>query len=117
MARRPLVRPAGDANAWRRDPSEDGGWAQLPQMSSDAYATGITLFALHEAGIPVAHDAYRKGVAFLLRNQYANGAWFVKTRAFPVQQQMESGYPFGYHQWISAAAASWASLAIGLTLP
>jgi len=52
-----------------------------------------------------------------LKNQYKDGSWFVKTRSFPVQPQFESGYPFGYNQWISAAAASWASLAIAYTLP
>ena len=41
----------------------------------------------------------------------------MKTRAFPVQPQMDSGYPFGYNQWISAAGASWSSIAIAYTLP
>lgn len=44
-------------------------------------------------------------------------AWFVKTRAYPVQPYFESGYPFGRNQWISAAGAGWASLAIANTLP
>jgi hypothetical protein len=95
----------------------DGGWAQRDQYTSDAYATGMSLFALHEAGTSVTSDVYRKGVAFLLRNQYQNGAWFVKTRAYPVQPYFESGYPFGRNQWISAAGASWASMAIANTLP
>ncbi len=94
-----------------------GGWAQLSHLTTDAYATGISLYALHEAGIPVTHPAYQKGIQFLLRNQYRDGSWFVKTRSFPVQPQFESGYPFGYNQWISAAGASWASLAIAHTLP
>ena len=95
----------------------DGGWPQRDQDSPDAYATGMSLFALHEAGTSVTSDVYRKGVAFLLRNQYQNGAWFVKTRAYPVQPYFESGYPFGRNQWISAAGAGWASLAIANTLP
>ena len=95
----------------------DGGWSQLPQLATDAYATGQSLMALHEAGISVTADSYRKGVAFLLKTQYQNGAWFVKTRSFPTQPYYESGYPFGHNQWISAAGASWASLAIAQTLP
>jgi hypothetical protein len=55
-------------------------------------------------------------VDWLLKNQYADGTWFVKTRSFPVQPQQESGYPFGYNQWISAGAACWATLAIARTL-
>ncbi len=103
--------------AWIAGQRSDGGWAQLPHFEPDAYATGITLYALHEAGIPVTHPAYQKGVRFLLANQHQDGSWFVTTRSFPVQPQMESGYPFGYNQWISAAGASWASLAIANTLP
>ena len=95
----------------------DGGWPQRDQYAPDAYATGMSLFALHEAGTSVTSDVYRKGVAFLLRNQYQNGAWFVKTRAYPIQPYFESGYPFGRNQWISAAGAGWASLAIAKTLP
>ena len=97
--------------------SPDGGWPQREEYIPDAYATGMSLFALHEAGTSVTSDVYRKGVAFLLRTQYQNGAWFVKTRAYPTQQYFESGYPFGRNQWISAAGASWASLAIARTVP
>ena len=95
----------------------DGGWSQLPQLDADAYATGISLYALHQAGVAATEDVYKKGVTFLLKNQYKDGAWFVKTRSFPVQPHMDSGYPFGFNQWISAAGASWASLAIAYTLP
>jgi ankyrin repeat protein len=94
----------------------DGGWSQLDYRTSDAYATGISLYALHEAGLPVTAEAYRKGVAYLLKNQYADGSWLVKTRAYPVQPFFESGFPFGPHQWISAAGTSWASIALALTL-
>ena len=58
-----------------------------------------------------------RGAVFLLKSQYQNGAWFVKSRAYPVQPYFESGYPFGHNQWISATAAGWASLAIAETLP
>jgi hypothetical protein len=95
----------------------DGGWAQRDEYQSDAYATGESLYALRQAGTPAAAELYRKGVAFLLKNQYRNGAWFVKSRAYPTQPYFESGYPFGHNQWISAAAASWAALAIAETLP
>jgi N-acyl-D-amino-acid deacylase len=95
----------------------DGGWSQLPQLDPDAYGTGISLYALHQAGVPVTGDAYRKGVEFLLKNQHKDGSWFVKTRSYPVQPHLDSGYPYGFNQWISAAGSSWASLAIAYTLP
>jgi len=94
-----------------------GGWAQADQFGPDAYATGLSLYALRESGMPVTAEVYRNGVAFLLKNQYQDGSWLVKTRSYPVQPYFESGYPFGHNQWISAAGASWASLAIAHTLP
>jgi squalene cyclase len=94
-----------------------GGWSQLSQLDADAYATGLSLFALHEAGMSVAHDVYRKGVRFLLSTQYPDGSWLVRTRSFPVQLYFESGFPYGRHQWISAAGTAWAARAIALTLP
>ena len=66
---------------------------------------------------PPTDEAYRKGVAFLLGSQYQDGPWLVKTHSFPVQRYFESGFPFGRHQWISAAGTTWASLAIAQTLP
>jgi ankyrin repeat protein len=95
----------------------NGGWAQRDGYQPDAYATGESLYALHAAGVSTTSDVYRKGVAFLLKTQYKNGAWFVKSRAYPTQLYFESGYPFGHNQWISEAGASWASLAIAATLP
>jgi hypothetical protein len=90
----------------------DGGWSQLPALESDAYATGIALFALHEARVPVTHRTYRSGMAYLLSTQAADGTWHVKTRALPFQPYFESGYPYGPDQWISAAAAAYATLAL-----
>jgi hypothetical protein len=94
-----------------------GGWSQLPQLDADAYATGLSLVALHEAGMRVTDEAYRKGVRFLLTTQYADGSWLVRTRSFPTQPYFESGFPFGPHQWVSAAGTAWAAQAIALTLP
>ena len=94
-----------------------GGWSQFGRTEADAYATGLSLYALHVAGMSPNHEVYRKGVAFLLRTQYPDGAWLVKTHAFPVQRYFESGFPFGRHQWISAAGTSWATLAIAEILP
>jgi hypothetical protein len=100
-----------------RDHQErNGGWSQFGRTDPDAYATGLSLFALHRAGVSTTSAAYRNGVAFLLRTQYPDGAWLVRTHAFPVQVYFESGFPFGRHQWISAAGTSWATAAIAATL-
>jgi N-acyl-D-amino-acid deacylase len=94
-----------------------GGWSQLPSLQPDAYATGLSLVALNEAGTRVDDRVYRRGVEFLLSTQYSDGAWLVRTRAFPVQPYFESGFPFDRHQWISAAGTAWAAQAIARTLP
>jgi hypothetical protein len=96
---------------------DDGGWPQLPTMGSDAYATGEALYALHLAGkMKIKHDAYQKGVRYLLRTQAPDGSWHVKTRSFPVQPYFESGFPYRHDQWISAAGTSWASMALSLAV-
>ncbi len=93
----------------------DGGWAQLPSLNSDAYATGQALVALADSGaVPTSHAAYARGVQFLLRTQFADGSWFVKSRAIPLQPYFESGFPFGRDQFISAAGTNWAARALAL---
>jgi ankyrin repeat protein len=101
----------------RAEQEAGGGWSQFGRTAPDAYATGLSLFALCVAGVPPTDAAYQKGVAFLLGTQYQDGTWLVKTHSFPVQRYFESGFPFGRNQWISSAGTSWASLAIAQTLP
>lgn len=113
----PRPRVAAAIAEVRNQQEPGGGWSQFARTDPDAYATGLSLYALHVAGVPPTDAAYRKGVAFLLGTQYQDGAWLVKTHSFPVQRYFESGFPFGRHQWISAAGTSWASLAIAQTLP
>jgi len=114
-APRPRVEEAMRDVRTRQD--ADGGWSQFGRTAPDAYATGLSLYALCVAGVPPTDDAYKRGVAFLLGTQYQDGTWLVKTHSFPVQRYFESGFPFGRHQWISTAGTSWASLAIAQTLP
>lgn len=96
----------------------DGGWAQLAEMESDAYATGSVLVALHQAGgLSPAEPAYRKGVRYLISTQLDDGSWHVKTRSNPIQTYYESGYPHGPDQFISIAAAGWSTTALAFALP
>jgi ankyrin repeat protein len=91
----------------------DGGWAQLPTLGSDAFATGQALVALKEAGVLVTTDApYQRGVQFLLATQLEDGSWYVKSRSLPFQPYFESDFPHGPDQWISAAATNWAAMAL-----
>lgn len=113
----PKARIAEAIKAIRDRQEAGGGWSQFARTDADAYATGLSLYALHVAGVAATDPAYRKGVAFLLGSQYQDGAWLVRTHSFPTQRYFESGFPFGRHQWISAAGTSWAALAIAQTLP
>jgi ankyrin repeat protein len=95
----------------------DGGWPQNPYLESDSYATGETLFALHEAGILKTSDpVYEKGVQFLLRTQHEDGSWYVKSRAPKLQPYFQSGFPYDHDQWISMAGTQWATIALALSL-
>lgn len=93
----------------------DGGWAQLPSLASDAYATGQALVALKQVGaLAVSAPAYQRGIHFLLNTQLGDGSWYVKSRAIPVQPYFDNGFPHGPDQWISAAATNWATMALAL---
>jgi ankyrin repeat protein len=97
----------------------DGSWSQLPGVAGEAYATGEALYALHVSGeLPTKDAVYQRGVQWLLRNQLADGSWFMPTRAVPVQPHtFESGFPHGWHQFASDGASSWATMALLFTLP
>jgi len=94
---------------------EDGGWAQLPGLKSDAYATGQAIYALRvAAGWERANPGVGRGIRFLLKTQLADGTWYVRRRAFPFQPTMNSHFPHGRDGWISAAGTSWAVMALSL---
>jgi ankyrin repeat protein len=96
----------------------DGGWAQLPGMRSDAYATGQALYALAVAGgVDVQSDAYRKGTDYLLRTQDSDGSWFVHKRATPLNNYFDAAFPHGESQYSSFNGTAWATMALLETLP
>jgi ankyrin repeat protein len=97
----------------------DGGWPQRRELSSDAYATGMTLSALAEAGIVKPETdtkVYQRGVKFLLATQATDGSWHVISRAAKLQPYFESGFPYGHDQWISSMGTGWAANALALAL-
>jgi ankyrin repeat protein len=98
------------------DQRRDGGWSQLEHLSSDAYATGLTLYALMITGaVPASHDTVTRGAQFLRRTQGADGTWHVRRRAVPFQPPMQSGFAHGSDSWISSAGTSWAVLALTMS--
>jgi len=99
------------------DQRPDGGWAQLPNLKSDAYATGQALYALHEAGgLPVMDQSYSRGVKYLLRTQDDDGSWFVNKRASPANNHFNAGFPNGKSQYSSFIGTCWATMALAETV-
>ena len=96
---------------------EDGGWSQLPTLESDSYATGQALYALYETGQLKTNDpAFEKGIAFLLKTQYEDGSWKVKSRSIPFVPFVQNGFPHDKDQFISAAGTNWATMALTLAV-
>ena len=56
--------------------------------------------------------ALRKGIQYLRKTQLEDGTWHVATRAFPFQPLVDTGFPHGRDQWVSAAATSWAAIVL-----
>ena len=91
----------------------DGGWGQNPNLPSDAYATGETLWALQEThSLKVSDPVYQKAVKYLLSTQWEDGSWYVRSRAPKFQPYFQSGFPFDHDQWISSTATAWATVAL-----
>jgi ankyrin repeat protein len=99
----------------------DGGWAQLPPRSSDAYATGEALVALFEAGVGPADPVFQRGLSYLLHTQLPDGSWRVETRmheqALVSPPHFETGFPHGDDQMISVMGTAWATRALLRALP
>ena len=110
-ADRAVVKEATDALLAAQE--ENGGWAQLPGLNADAYATGLALVVLHETqGLTDTHDGSGRGVRFLLRTQQSDGSWFVHKRAASFNRHFESGFPHGKHQFSSFTGTAWATMAL-----
>ncbi len=95
----------------------DGGWSQMPNTPSDAYATGRALYALHVGGaLPTSDPTYKKGVAYLLKTQDPDGTWFTAKRAIPANNYFDGGFPHGESQYASFNATCWATMALMQTV-
>lgn len=105
------------AEALANDQRSNGGWSQLPGLAPDAYATAQALYTLQRTADPKRFEAtLENGKRFLISEQLDDGTWHVRRRAFPFQPTMDSGFPHGRDSWISAAASSWAVMALSTSL-
>jgi squalene-hopene/tetraprenyl-beta-curcumene cyclase len=60
----------------------DGGWGWRTGEPSDAFGTGLALYALARSGLPASDGDVRRAITFLQTTQRPDGAWPVpSTRA------------------------------------
>ncbi len=87
----------------------DGGWSQtVPELKSDAFATGQTLYVLSLAGYSAERPEIKRGMDFLVATQTPDGSWPMISRSTP------DGSP-GSSKLLSpinCAASSWATLGL-----
>jgi len=92
----------------------DGGWSQtVPELKSDAFATGQTLYALSLAGFTTERPEIQRGIDFLVATQKPDGSWPMTSRATP------NGSPGSATLLtpITCAASSWATLGLARLVP
>ena len=85
---------------------------------SDGYATGLIVYTLREAGLPVDHPAVRKGLLWLKANQHdieidhsIRSAWRAHSLNFDREHGGEKGEPWR-RMFMSDAATAFAILAL-----
>jgi hypothetical protein len=105
------LRPAIDELLAQQQP--DGGWRQMPEMKSDAFATGQTLYVLALAGCTAERPEIKRAIAFLVGTQKPDGSWPMTSHASP------DGKPGSAKLLtpITCAAASWATLGLSQIVP
>lgn len=65
---------------------EDGGWGWLTDAESDAFATGMAIYALKRIGGSESQDAILAAEEFLIRTQQPDGSWRVRSTKAKNQQ-------------------------------
>ena len=93
----------------------DGGWSQRAELQTDAYATGLAIYALKESGSELPSAAGDRASQYLRSTQRADGSWHVRSRSAKFQPYFDGGFPYEHDQWISSMATGWATAALALT--
>ena len=92
----------------------DSGWSQtVPELKSDAFATGQTLYVLSLAGFTADRPEIKRGMDFLVATQKPDGSWPMISRSTP------DGSPGSSKLLtpITCAASSWATLGLARLAP
>ena len=100
----------------RDEQCPDGGWSWVRgEKQSDAFATGQTLYALAQLGVPPADPAIERARGYLIGAQQPDGSWTVYPEGFndaPNEGRLKRTAPI-WTYWGSA----WATIGLLETLP
>jgi hypothetical protein len=91
----------------------DGGWRQLADGKSDAFATGQTLYVLALAGYTPKRPEIQRAVNFLIATQKPDGSWPMTSRSTPDGRPGSSKLLTP----INCASAAWATLGLSRLVP
>ena len=91
----------------------DGGWSQLADMPSDAYATGQTLYVLALAGYTGERPEIKRAIDLLVASQKPDGSWPMTSRSTPDGKPGSSKLLTP----INCAAAAWVTLGLARLAP
>jgi hypothetical protein len=87
----------------------DGGWGWLRADKSDAFGTGVSVYALSQVGVPNSHSAIQKAWRFLIETQTDDGSWIVNGT--------KNGTKDKPHPFSSFWGSTWALLGLCHSLP
>jgi len=92
----------------------DGGWSQtVPDLKSDAFATGQTLYVLALAGLTAERPEIKRGLDFLVATQKPDGSWPMISRSTPNGERGSAQLLTP----ITCTASSWATLGLARLVP
>jgi len=91
----------------------DGGWCQIPEMKSDAFATGQTLYVLSLAGYTADRPEIKRAIDFLVATQKPDGSWPMISRSTPDGRKGSAKLLTP----ITCAASAWATLGLARLVP
>jgi hypothetical protein len=111
LAREPAAALKADIDALVGRQNADGGWGQVKDAASDAYATGQALYVLALAGVKPDRAEVRRGVTFLVGTQKADGSWPMAGRAHPGATPSNNLVPITYF------GSTWATLGLMRSVP
>ncbi len=77
----------------------DGGWGWSWADQSDAFGTGLALYALAEGGIPSSHPASERAWKFLIEMQTDAGSWIVHGTKTANKDKPHAMSSFGGSTW------------------